>query len=181
MKKIFLLLGIFAISTMVAQDKINWMSMNEALEAQAENPKLIFIDMYTNWCGPCKLLDRKTFSNADLIEYVNDKYYAVKFNAEGEEPVTYMGNNYGNPGYDPAKATRRNSQHQFARHMSIRAYPTVVFLNEKGELLKALKSYRTAQQMELYLKLFAEGIYLNLKKQEDFDAYTKNFVPAFKG
>jgi thioredoxin-related protein len=166
---------------MVAQKKINWMSMNEALAAQAENPKLIFIDMYTTWCGPCKMLDKKTFSNADVIDYVNEKYYAVKFNAEGDEQVTYLENDFGNPNYDPANARRRNSQHQFARHLSIRAYPTVVFLNEKGAVLKAVKSYRSPQQLEVYLKLFAEGTYLDLKTQDDFNAYTENFIPAFKG
>lgn len=181
MKNIFVLIALFAASSMMAQKQINWMSMNDALAAQAENPKLIFIDMYTNWCGPCKLLDKKTFSNADVIDYMNDNYYSVKFNAEGDEPVAYLGNEFGNPSYDPAKATRRNSQHQFARHLSIRAYPTVVFLNEKGELLTALKSYRTPQQLEVYLKLFAEGTYLKLKTQDEFNTYTENFVPVFKG
>lgn len=181
MKKIIVLALLMLAGTMVAQKQINWISMNEALAAQAKNPKLIFIDMYTNWCGPCKLLDKKTFTNEDLIEYVNKNYYAVKFNAEGMEPVTYKGTNFNNPKYDPAKATRRNSQHEFARYLNIRAYPTMAFLNEKGELLTTLKSYRTPQQLEVYLKLFAEGIYKNLKTQEDFNNYNDTFVPLFKG
>jgi thioredoxin-related protein len=180
-KKLFSILVLLTFGIVTGQNKINWMPMNDALAAQASNPKMIFIDMYTNWCGPCKLLDRNTFSNPDVIQYINENYYAVKFNAEGEEPVTYMNQTFGNPNYDPAKATRRNSQHEFAMHLSIRAYPTVAFLNEKGQLLTTVKSYRSPQQLELYLKLFASGAYLNLKTQEAFNEYSSNFKPKFKG
>ncbi|GEQ85362.1 thioredoxin [Patiriisocius marinistellae] len=180
MKNTVLIMLLCIATSVSAQKGVNWLSMNDALAIQAQDPKPIFIDMYTSWCGPCKMLDRNTFSNEDVINYMNEHYYAVKFNAEGDEKVTYMGNNFGNPRYDPAKAKRRNTQHDFAKHMSIRAYPTVVFLNEKGELLTAVKSYRTPQQLELYLKLFATGDYKNLKSNEEFAAYTDNFVPQFK-
>ncbi len=180
MKQITLLFLLFIVTSVSAQKGINWLSMNDALAIQAQEPKPIFIDMYTSWCGPCKMLDRNTFSNADVIDYINTHFYAVKFNAEGDEPVSYMGNDFGNPSYNPANAKRRNSQHSFARHMSIKAYPTVVFLNEKGELLTTVKSYRTPQQLELYLKLFATGDYKKLKSNEEFATYTDNFVPQFK-
>jgi uncharacterized protein YyaL (SSP411 family) len=58
------------------------MSFPEALEAQKKEPKKIFMDVYANWCGPCKLLEKRTFSNEDLIAYVNENFYAVKFNGE---------------------------------------------------------------------------------------------------
>ena len=41
------------------------------------------MDMYTVWCGPCKMLDKNTFHNKDVADYINKYYYAVKFNAEG--------------------------------------------------------------------------------------------------
>ncbi|EDM45047.1 hypothetical protein SCB49_02964 [unidentified eubacterium SCB49] len=176
----FLILALVLVSGVMSAQKINWISMNEALAAQEKEPKLIFIDMYTNWCGPCKMMDRDTFSNADVIDYINKHYYAVKFNAEGDEPVRFNGADYSNPNYDPAKASRRNSMHSFARHVGVRAYPTVVFINENLEVLTTVKSYRRPQQLELYLKLFAEGDYKALKSQEDFNEYTLNFKPAFK-
>ena len=40
------------------ESKINWMTMNEALEAQKETPKNIIMDAYTDWCGPCKMIDK---------------------------------------------------------------------------------------------------------------------------
>ena len=67
MKKIILLLTIIAFNfNTKAQEKINWITLNKALELQKEKPKKIMMDVYTNWCGPCKLLDKKTFQNKML-------------------------------------------------------------------------------------------------------------------
>lgn len=57
--------------------EINWMSLDEVREAQKTNPKNVLIDVYTNWCGPCKLMDRNTFSNTDIIRIINENYYAA--------------------------------------------------------------------------------------------------------
>jgi len=155
------------------------MTMDEALSAQSKNPKKIFVDMYTNWCGPCKLLDRNTFSNKDLIAYMNKNFYAVKFNAEGDDVVKYKTHTFTNPRYDPSKAMRRNSQHQFANHMGVRAYPTVLFLDSDGSLINRVKGYKTAQQMELYLKLFGTDLWKTVNTQESFNNYYENFQPKF--
>ena len=89
MKKAILLL-VFLISTaaLTAQE-IAWMSMDQALLAQQQTPKKIFMDVYTTWCGPCKLLDKNTFKNKSVVDYVNDNYYAVKFNAEGNDIINF--------------------------------------------------------------------------------------------
>ena len=88
MKQIFSIL-LLLIAKITSAQEINWMSMNEALNTQKKNPKKIFIDVYTVWCGPCRMLSEKTFKNKDVVKYINDTFYAVKFNAEGNEDVTY--------------------------------------------------------------------------------------------
>lgn len=119
----------------VQAQEINWMSMNEALEAQKKEPKKIFMDAYTVWCGPCKMLDKNTFSNSDVIEYVNENYYPVKFNAEGNEEINFKGQVFKNPQYDPEKKKRRNSPHQLARAIQITGYPSLVFFDEEANLI----------------------------------------------
>lgn len=180
MKKFFLLLSLFAFVVAGAQE-IKWMSMNEALAAQKKKPKKIFVDMYTNWCGPCKMLDRNTFSNPDVAAFINKQFYAVKFNAEGDETVAYKGKDYTNPTYDPAKANKRNSPHQFSRYMNVRAYPTVLFLDETGNLINSVKGYRTPQQIEPILKLFGTDLWKSVTTQEAYQEYMDNFKPEFKG
>ena len=179
MKKIILLLVAFVfVGTISAQD-INWVTLEQAVELQKKNPKKIMMDVYTNWCGPCKMLDKNTFKNKDVADYVNKHYYAVKFNAEGNETVSFKGNTFTNPGYNPANANRRNSPHQLATYFSVRSYPTIIYLDEKGELLSPVIGYKTPQQIEVYLKLFKENAHVNMKTQEDFSAYYSAFKPEF--
>ena len=103
MKKLLLFsLLIFTVSTIQAQE-IKWMSMNEALKAQKKEPKKIFVDAYTTWCGPCKMLDKNTFANKDVAEYINKHYYAVKFNVEGNEVVNYKDKVFENQIMTPTK------------------------------------------------------------------------------
>ena len=179
MKYFVLFSMLFFVGSMTAQ-KINWLTMNQAVAAQANNPKKIFVDMYTNWCGPCKLMDRNTFSNKDVISYINKNFYAVKFNAEGNETINANGQTFTNPGYDPAKGYKRNSSHQFTKYMGVNAYPTVLFIDEKGNLINRVKGYKTPQQMELYLKFFGTNLWENIQTQKEFDEYFQNFEPEFR-
>ena len=179
MKFTLIITLLFYLGSMTAQE-INWMSMNEAVAAQAKNPKKIFVDMYTSWCGPCRMMDRNTFSNKDVVSYINANFYAVKFNAEGNDVVNDNTRTYKNPGYDPAKAKKRNSQHQFTKYMGVRAYPTVLFIGEDGTLINRVKGYKTPQQLELYLKFFGTDLWKEMNTQESFNAYFESFEPQFK-
>ncbi|CAL67916.1 thioredoxin family protein [Christiangramia forsetii] len=178
MKKLFLFTFLLvAVGSLQAQE-IKWMSMNEALEAQKKNPKKIFVDAYTTWCGPCKMLDKNTFSNKDLAAYVNKHYYAVKFNAEGEEVVNFNDKVFKNPNYDP-KRKGRNAVHQFALAMGVNAYPTMVFFDENAKFLTPVKGYLTPQKLEIFLKIFATDDYKKVKTDEEWKKYQEEFKGTF--
>lgn len=181
MKKtiILILFSVFVVANSVAQE-INWVTLEEAIELQKKNPKKIMMDAYTSWCGPCKMLDRNTFSNSDVVNYINEHYYAVKFNAEGNETITYQDKTFDNPNYDPAKANKRNSSHKLTSYLKIGAYPTLVFFDEKGNFITPIVGYQKPQQLELYLKLFKDDHHENMKSQEDFNEFYKAFKPEFK-
>ena len=136
------------------------------------------MDAYTIWCGPCKMLDKNTFSNEDVASYVNENYYAVKFNAEGNETVNYKGNTFTNPNFIP-NSTGRNSSHQLSSYFGIRAYPTIIFLDEDANLIAPIPGYRTPTQLELYLKFFKDVKPEEITK-EMWEEYANNFKPAFK-
>jgi thioredoxin-related protein len=181
MKNIVILFAITLINfSLKAQEKINWITLNEALALQKTAPKKIIMDVYTNWCGPCKMLDKNTFQNNDVAAFINKKYYAVKFNGEGNDSIFYKKNSFKNPKYKASLKNRRNSAHEFANFMGINAYPTIVFINDNGDLIVSLKGYKTHNQLELYLKLFQNDDYKKIKTQEEFKAFTTAFKPEFK-
>ncbi len=180
MKKLLIYTFLLLSATMSQAQDIKWVSIEEALELQKTQPKKIIMDVYTNWCGPCKLLDRNTFKNKDVANYINENFYAVKFNGEGDDTVNYKENTFTNPQFNPAKANKRNSAHQFASYMRINAYPTLVFFDEKGDFITPVKGYQSPQQLELYLKLFKSDEYKKMTDQEKFNAYSQAFKPEFK-
>lgn len=160
--------------------EIQWMSLAEALEAQKTVPKKIFMDVYTTWCGPCKLLDKKTFANRDVARYISTHFYAVKFNAEGNEPIDFYDRSFANPQYDPSRRGR-NSTHEFTQFLGISGYPTMVFFSEDGDPIMPVVGYYNPQQLEPYLKMIKQGDYAVFSKPEDIEIYLKNFIPRFRG
>ncbi|MGY8946316.1 MAG: thioredoxin family protein [Flavobacteriales bacterium] len=158
---------------------INWMSLEKAIELQKNNPKNILVDVYTNWCGPCKLMDKNTFQNKEIALFINDHYYAVKFNGEGNEIVNFMGRQFENKGYDESKSQTRNSSHQFTQFLGVNAYPTTLFFDKKMNLITPIRGYLRPKQIEIYLQLFKDDSYKKVKTQEDFDTFFKNFKSKF--
>lgn len=177
MKKLFIASLLLLWVSTNAQE-INWMSLEKAVEAQKTNPKKIFIDAYTIWCGPCKMLDKNTFGNKDVAKYVNENYYPVKFNAEGGETINFQGKTYKNPGFNP-NTSGRNSAHELSSYFGVRAYPTMLFLDENATLLTPITGYQTPRQLEIFLKIFATDAYKNIKSQEEFGKYATNFKHEF--
>jgi len=174
------MLAITFISFNALAQKINWISLEEAVKLQKETPKKIMLDAYTTWCGPCKMLDKNTFQNKDVADYVNKHYYAVKFNAEGNDIINFNGKVYKNPNYNPKLANRRNSAHELSRYFQVQAYPTIVFLDEKANVIFPLRGYKTPQKIEIYLKMFNNDEHKTLDTQEKFNAYYEAFKPKFK-
>ena len=153
-------------ATYSQEQKIKWYSIEEADKLIKENPRPIFIDTYTDWCGWCKKLDEDTFSNPIVAEILNTKFYPVKFNAEGKENITFQGKSFVNDG-------KSGNTHQLAVALlqGKLSYPTVVFLNEKGQLLTPVPGYRSAKDMELLLGFFADKAY----EKQNFQDFQKNF------
>jgi thioredoxin-related protein len=179
MKKSLLILLLLNVSLLVAQsNQIHWKSVEEVAELQKNKPRKVLMDVYTTWCGPCKMMMRNTFTNKNVIEYINSHFYAIKFDAEGGKDVTFKGTTYTNPNY--VGGSGRKGQHQFAQALGVNSYPTIIYMNEEMEVIAPIKGYQSPNQIELYLKLFGENKYLEVESQEDFKEFQANFKSEFK-
>ena len=75
---------------------IKWLSLQEADSLYQKNPKPIFIDVYTDWCGWCKRMDATTFQDDNIAQYLNTNFYPVKLDAETNDSIRFQGKMYYN-------------------------------------------------------------------------------------
>ncbi len=152
-------------STVKAQD-IDWLSWDQAAAlAQSEaNPKKIFIDVYTDWCGWCKKMDKDTFQNAEVAQYMQDNFYMVKLDGEGKDPIEYRGTTYK---YVPSG---RRGYHEFAAALlqGRLSYPTVVFMDENLNILSPVPGYQKPGPFLNIARYFGDNIY----KDKDWQTYS---------
>lgn len=156
-------------ATPPATAKIKWMDFEEAVAASKKKPKKIFLDMYTDWCGWCKKMDASTFINPVIVEYMNENYYAVKFNAERKDTVVFNGKSYVNPNPTGQRSSHQLAQELMAGRMS---YPSFLFLDENAAKITTVPGYRKAPEFESILHYIAEDAY-KTQKWEEFSASFK--------
>jgi len=174
MKKILfisILIISFSSLSFSQKEKIKWYSISELDNLLKANPKPVFIDAFTDWCIWCKRLDQNTFSNPVIADILSNKYYAVKFNAEGKDPITFHGQKFINDG-------KSGNAHQLAVALlkGQLSYPTVVFMDDKGQLLAPVAGYREAKEMEQILSYFSDKSY----EKQTFQEFQKSFKGKVK-
>jgi thioredoxin-related protein len=165
-KVLFSVLFISQFSNIFSQE-IQWLDFETAISKAETEPKPIFVDVYTDWCGWCKKMDQVTFANPKIAEYINKKYYAVKFNAESKEPVNFKGTKFS------FVADGRRGYHELAAAMlqGQMSYPSIVFFDKETNLIQAVPGFQDAKMFEMIAKFFESDSYTNTS-WEDFQ---KNF------
>jgi thioredoxin-related protein len=180
MKKLIFILCIVVCTQLLSTgqtsvEKVKWYTVKEAMDLQKTAPRKILIDIYTDWCGWCKKMDKETFSHPVIAAYLNKYFYPVKFNAETYDSITFGGHKFINEG----KGTR--STHQFAlalfQAQNLQpAYPSIAYLDEKLQLIRVWNGFWTAPQIEVWLNYVVEEKYKPLPLEE----YQKTFVSKIK-
>jgi len=173
-KKIYLLVLILGTFSKVNAQEVEWLSFEEAISANKSEPKLFLIDVYTNWCGYCKKMDRDTYGNKIIASYINKNYHAVKLNAEQRESIEYKGKKYkfienGKKGY-----------HEFAVGLlqGNMSYPSTLILTEKESLIQNIPGFLDPEIMMKILVFFAEGAYKSQKWEDFEEQYQKDLEPS---
>lgn len=163
----FIYLGLLSSSSVQAQDTetIKWYSWEEAISLMEKEPKKIFIDVYTDWCGWCKRMDRSTFTEANVASYLNKNFYPVKFDAEQKKTINYNGHdlNY--------VASGRRGVHELAYALldGRLSYPAFVYLDENQARITISPGYKTPDVLITELKFIGDNHY----KEKTWDQYSK--------
>lgn len=104
--------------------KFRRLSFEEAKKESIKTGKIIFIDVHTSWCGPCKKMAATSFRDQKLAEIYNDKFINLKIDAEKSEEGVEIANNFG-----------------------VQGYPTLLYINGDGRLVKSLSGFQTADKL----------------------------------
>lgn len=150
-----------------AEETITWYSWEEAIELQKENPKKLFIDVYTDWCGWCKRMDKTTFKDKAVAEVMNKHFYAVKFNAEQKEEVNYRDHTL------KFVDSGRRGFHELAYALldGKMGYPSFVYLDENGDRITISPGYKDAKSIVKELSYVGGEHY----KSESFATFSESY------
>lgn len=151
---IFVLLGFCGLQTVDAQN-VKWYTFEEAIALNAKEPRNIMIDIYTDWCGWCKVMDKQTFSQPEVAKVLNEQYYAVKFNAETKDTIQFQNTAFVNDG----EGSRPPHQLAVAMLKGKMSYPNIVFLDKKNQMLGAVPGFRKVPEMTALLDYISKELY----------------------
>lgn len=120
-----------AAKTVYSGIKFDHIRVEKAMAQAKSSGKLIFIDVHTTWCGPCKEMARTTFQSDEVGKVFNKKFINLKIDAENDPDGADISRTYG-----------------------VNAYPTLLFINAEGKLVKKL----VGKQSEEKLLSIANGL-----------------------
>lgn len=142
---------------------VKWYTIQEAVAMNSKAPRIMIIDVFTDWCGWCKRMDAATFSDSLVAATLNTHFYPVKLNAEGKEDIligdqTYRFVDNGRRGYHELAAIVTNGR---------LSYPTISVIDQQGRVINASPGYKGPDQFMIFLDFYRSGAYKN-RSWEDF-------------
>ena len=179
MRHCFLIAGLLVITHLgsyaQSAETLKWHSLSEAIALNKTTPKKFLIDVYTDWCGWCKVMDKNTFQQSKIAQIIDTYFYAVKFNAEKDAEVEYKGKVYklvidpnSNRGYHELTSVLMNNQSS--------GYPTICYMDQELNIIQAISGYQTPEQIEPILQFFGTDAY----KTTDWQTFTSSFKSTLK-
>lgn len=146
---IFLILFIQATSN---AQQVKWISFEELAPKMRTEARPILIFIHTDWCKFCALQENKTFADATIAKILNEKYYALKLNAEDKNTITFLGKLYR---YKPNGAG--SGEHELAvmlgKENGLLSFPTTVFISDSWQLLSKKPGFLDQKSLLLQMNM----------------------------
>jgi thioredoxin-related protein len=123
----------------VEKEQVQWLTLEQALEKNKTKPRKIIVDIYTDWCGWCKKMDKQVYQNPEVVAVLNRDFYVVKLNAEQRQPIKIQGKTY--------TYLEKYRAHELALSLlnGQMSYPSTVFLNEKQQVMQRVPGFMPAE------------------------------------
>lgn len=164
--------GFFLFSFSLISAQMHWMSLEQAVEAQQKKPKKILMYFYAENHATSKLMQKQTFSHPVILRSIQDDFYAVMIDANGKETLHFHNKIFRNDA--------ESEWHPFAQYMNVNFYPTLIFLDEKGQVITQLMGNFSAKELEPYLFIMKNEEYKMINSKERWENYQKKFKSKIK-
>jgi thioredoxin-related protein len=134
---------------------LNWVPLEDGVKRAAASGKYVFVTVYTDWCGYCRKLNNVTFKAAPVMAELEKNFQSVKINAESQKTVVWKG--------------KRMSEREVAgREWGVTGFPTMLFMNGKGEIIGSYSAYADPDLMVKLLTYISSGARERKVSFEDF-------------
>lgn len=153
-----------------SKEQLNWLSLEEVEANMKIKKKAVLIDLYTDWCGWCKVMDKKTYSNPEVIKYIEENFYPVKIDAETSKSLQWKNKMYN---YD--QKYRVNSFALYLTNGQL-SFPTTIILPADNSAPQIIPGYLKVPDMELVLRYFGDNHF----GKTPFDNYRNSFSATWK-
>ncbi|MFA8299350.1 MAG: thioredoxin family protein [Hyphomicrobiales bacterium] len=152
----------------VNAQKIKWYKFEEGMKVAEKQKKKVFIDVFTDWCGYCVKMDKTTFMDKDVVEYMNENYIAIKFDAESIDTISWKGYTFKNP-----NPTGRRSTNELAAALlnNKLSYPSYVLFDENQVGITIIPGYMPKTRFLPIMHFIKEDAYKTTK----FEDYLKKY------
>lgn len=151
-----LLLLMGAVPAFAQEKNLQWLDWDTGVARAKETGRPVLVDVYTDWCGWCKRMDRDVYALPEVRDYLSSRYVLVKLDAEASDPAHYQGKSY-------------NSS-TLAESFKVTGYPTTIFLRANGDHIINVPGYVPADRFLLVLKYIGEG---HLDRGVNWEAFSK--------
>ncbi len=131
-----------------AAGAVAWMAWDQAMTTAQTEGKFIVVDVYTDWCHWCKVMDDKTYVDPAVAGLMKESFAAVKLNAERENTVNFKGKAY--------------TEMDLARSFGVNGYPTTLFLASDGTVIGKIPGYIEAPVFKKILEYLTSNSYKSM-------------------
>jgi len=151
----------FMLSFAQIDEGVRWHQWTEGVIATQASGKYMLVDVYTDWCGWCKKMDREVYIHPQVQQLLATNFVTIKLNAESTNLITNGTNQY--------------TEQECAKLLNVNSYPTILVFNSNFQLVAKLNGYRDANTFIRFLHYVSGKRY----KRYTFDQYLTQVPPEY--